>query len=74
LAQTLEPILEPDLPICDYHHHFWVHRPEPPAYQRYLLANRDIQGVLVTDGYRAGARVLTQIGFVLETSIRKLRS
>ena len=38
LAQTLEPTLEPDLPICDPHHHLWVHRPEPPAYQQYLLA------------------------------------
>jgi L-fuconolactonase len=39
LAQTQEPTLEPDLPICDPHHHFWVHRPEPPAYQQYLLAD-----------------------------------
>ena len=37
LAQTVEETLEPDLPICDTHHHFWVSRPEPPAYQRYLL-------------------------------------
>ena len=39
LAQTQEPTLEPNLPICDPHHHFWVQRPEPPAYQRYLLAD-----------------------------------
>ena len=39
LAQTQEPTLEPDLPICDCHHHFWVQRPEPPAYQQYLLAD-----------------------------------
>ena len=38
LAQTQEPALEPDLPICDPHHHFWVQRPQPLAYQRYLLA------------------------------------
>ena len=37
LAQTVEETLEPELPICDTHHHFWVSRPEPPAYQRYLL-------------------------------------
>ena len=37
LAQTQEPVLEPDLPICDPHHHFWVHRPRL-AYQQYLLA------------------------------------
>ena len=38
LAQTQEPTLEPDLAICDSHHHLWVHRPEPLAYQQYLLA------------------------------------
>jgi len=29
--------LEPEIPICDPHHHFWENRPEPAAYQRYLL-------------------------------------
>ena len=37
LALTAEPTLEPDLPICDPHHHFWVQRPEPVDYQQYLL-------------------------------------
>ena len=37
LAQTTEETLEPEIPICDPHHHFWVARPEPAAYQRYLL-------------------------------------
>ncbi len=37
LALTKEPTLEPEIPICDPHHHFWESRPEPPAYQRYLL-------------------------------------
>ena len=37
LALTKEPTLEPEIPICDPHHHFWEHRPEPAAYQRYLL-------------------------------------
>ena len=37
LAQTLEDTLEPELPICDPHHHFWVARPEPVHYQKYLL-------------------------------------
>ena len=32
-AQTLEPIIEPDLPICDAHHHLWDHGPG----KRYLL-------------------------------------
>ena len=37
LSLTKEPSLEPEIPICDPHHHFWEHRPEPVAYQRYLL-------------------------------------
>ena len=37
LALTIEPTLEPEIPICDPHHHFWEYRPEPAAYQRYLL-------------------------------------
>ena len=37
LAQTPEETLEPDIPIFDTHHHFWVSRPEPIHYQRYLL-------------------------------------
>jgi predicted TIM-barrel fold metal-dependent hydrolase len=34
LAQVEEEVLEPDLPICDAHHHLWDRRPEP---NRYLL-------------------------------------
>ena len=37
LALTPEATLEPDIPICDPHHHFWVQRPEPVDYQQYLL-------------------------------------
>ena len=37
LALTPEPALEPDLPICDPHHHFWDLRPARLPYQRYLL-------------------------------------
>ena len=37
LALTPEPALEPDLPICDPHHHFWDYRTERIPYQRYLL-------------------------------------
>ena len=36
LAQTAEPALEPDLPICDPHHHFWDARPDRVE-PRYLL-------------------------------------
>ena len=37
LALTNEPALEPDLPICDPHHHFWDLRTTRPMYTRYLL-------------------------------------
>ena len=37
LAMNPEPTLEPEIPICDPHHHLWEHRPEPVHYQRYLL-------------------------------------
>jgi predicted TIM-barrel fold metal-dependent hydrolase len=37
LALTPEPTLEPELPICDPHHHFWDFRTERLPYQRYLL-------------------------------------
>ncbi len=43
-ALTTEPTLEPELPICDPHHHFWDRRAERVPYQRYLLdeLNADI--------------------------------
>jgi predicted TIM-barrel fold metal-dependent hydrolase len=37
LALTQEPTLEPEVPICDPHHHFWDFRSERIPYQRYLL-------------------------------------
>ncbi len=37
LQLTPEAALEPELPICDPHHHIWAQRHEPAAYQRYLL-------------------------------------
>ena len=37
LGLTLEPTLEPVIPICDPHHHFWDCRSERTPYQRYLL-------------------------------------
>ncbi|MDP6403497.1 MAG: amidohydrolase family protein, partial [SAR202 cluster bacterium] len=37
LALTQEPTLEPEIPICDPHHHFWDLRPEQLPYRRYLL-------------------------------------
>lgn len=37
LALTQEPVLEPEIPICDPHHHFWDGRLQSIPYQRYLL-------------------------------------
>ena len=37
LALTPETTLEPEMPICDPHHHFWDFRTERAPYQRYLL-------------------------------------
>src|SRR5262245_11364951 len=37
LALTPEPTLEPELLICDPHHHFWDFRTARIPYQRYLL-------------------------------------
>src|SRR5207249_3666643 len=37
LALTQEPTLEPEMPICDPHHHFWDFRTTRIPYQRYLL-------------------------------------
>lgn len=44
LALTQEPTLEPAIPICDPHHHFWDRRLQSLPYQRYLLdeLNADI--------------------------------
>ena len=46
LALTQEPILEPELPICDPHHHFWDKRTARLPYTRYLLHDllADISG------------------------------
>ncbi|MQF68855.1 amidohydrolase [SAR202 cluster bacterium AD-804-J14_MRT_500m] len=37
LNLTQEPALEPEIPICDPHHHFWDFRIQRIPYQRYLL-------------------------------------
>ena len=37
LALTKETTLEPEISICDPHHHFWDFRSERIPYQRYLL-------------------------------------
>ena len=43
LALTVEAPLEPDLPICDPHHHLWDFRPTRVA-PRYLLDEIRLRG------------------------------
>lgn len=54
LAQTIEPTLEPEIPICDPHRHSWEYRPEPAAYQRYLLQD-------LVDDINRGHNVLSTV-------------
>ena len=37
LALTQEEPIEPEIPLCDPHHHFWDGRLQSVPYQRYLL-------------------------------------
>ena len=37
LALTQEDPVEPEIPLCDPHHHFWDRRLQSIPYQRYLL-------------------------------------
>ena len=58
LAQTVEQPLEPDLLICDPHHHLWDKRPERVS-ERYLLDEilQDIGG-----GHRVVSTVFIECG------------
>ncbi len=58
LAQTPEETLEPEIPICDPHHHFWVSRPEPVHYQRYLLPELTAD---VTSGHNVRSTVFIEV-------------
>ena len=58
LALTTEETLEPEIAICDPHHHFWVHRPEPADYQQYLLP--DLAGD-VNSGHNVHSTVFIEV-------------
>ena len=58
LALTTEETLEPEIAICDPHHHFWVHRPEPADYQQYLLP--DLAGD-VNSGHNVYSTVFIEV-------------
>lgn len=59
LASTIEPALEPDLPICDAHHHLWDFRADSVD-PRYVLEDilRDIDG----SGHRVASTVFIECG------------
>ena len=57
LALTQEPTLEPDLPICDPHHHFWDRRMER-EYHRYLLDELEAD---VTSGHNVVSTVFIEV-------------
>jgi hypothetical protein len=61
LALTQEPTLEPELPICDPHHHFWDFRTTRIPYQRYLLHELadDIRSAPIVEKSRAGIAART---------------
>src|SRR6202047_2941561 len=54
LALTQEPALEPELPICDPHNHFWDFRTRRIPYQRYLLRE-------LADDMRSGHNVRSTV-------------
>ena len=58
LAQTPEETLEPEIPICDPHHHFWVSRPEPAYYQQYLLPELSAD---VSSGHNVRSTVFIEV-------------
>jgi len=63
LALTREDVLEPDLPICDPHHHLWDHRTERVA-PRYLLDEilADVQS-----GHNVVSTVFIECGAMFKT-------
>jgi L-fuconolactonase len=63
LALTPEPTLEPEIPICDPHHHLWAFRPEPVHYQRYLLQE-------LTDDIYSGHNVRSTVFIEVKTRYR----
>jgi predicted TIM-barrel fold metal-dependent hydrolase len=63
LALTPEATLEPEIPICDAHHHLWEFRPEPVHYQRYLLQE-------LADDLNSGHNVRSTVFIEVKTRYR----
>lgn len=60
LALTTETVLEPQLPICDPHHHLWLHRHEPQAYQRYMP--QEFAADIHQGGHNVRSTVFIEVG------------
>ena len=54
---TQETTLEPDLPICDPHHHLWDYRPARIPYHRYLLHELAAD---ITSGHKVRSTVFVE--------------
>jgi L-fuconolactonase len=59
LQLTPESALEPELPICDPHHHIWADRHEPAAYRRYLLP--DLAADIRDSGHNIRSTVFIEV-------------
>ncbi len=59
LQLTPETALEPQIAICDPHHHLWAQRHEPPAYQRYLLP--DLAADIRDSGHNVRSTVFIEV-------------
>jgi predicted TIM-barrel fold metal-dependent hydrolase len=57
LALTQEPTLEPEIPICDPHHHFWDFRTERIPYQRLYGPCRAAAAIVGHADLKLGDRV-----------------
>jgi L-fuconolactonase len=73
LAQTVEPALEPGLPICDPHHHLWHDSPERQPFPTYML---DDLAADASSGHNVRSTVYVQTGGAgyLEDGPKELRS
>ena len=70
LAQADEAPLEPELPICDPHHHLWDHRGEGVA-PRYLLDDylADVNG-----GHNIVSSVFIECGTMFRTDVPEVQA
>ena len=65
LALTPEETLEPDLPICDPHHHLWDYRTARIPFQRYLLQE-------LSDDINSGHNVRSTVFVEARSMYRKI--